>query len=151
MHASQRQHQTYLSLANHHSRFSQAFFPFLSFLYSAKDVQEWTLFFFFCFLSSIHGNKGGVRPCFFFPITLPFIFLITMLIILFFLTCITSITCWRHVSTYSMAGHYILGRGNLTCKSPFSSTCTNRSSCIDLSHFKIFSYKSYWLNSHAID
>ena len=149
MHASQEQHQTYLSLANHHSRFSQAlplpFFPLFGQRCSRMNT------FFFCFLSSTHGNKGGYGWDHFFFITLPFHCLITMLFILFFLPYITNTTCWWHVSTHSMAGHYILGRGNLTCKSPFSSTCTNRSSCIDLSHFKIFSYKSYWLNSHAID
>ena len=146
MHASQEQHQTYLSLANHHSRFSQAlplpFFPLFG-----QGCSRMNTFF---FLSSIHGNKG-VRPLFFFFHHPSFHYLIIMLIILFSLPYITNTTCWWHVSTHSMAGHYILGRGNLTCKSPFSSTCTNRSSCIDLSHFKIFSYKSYWLNSHAID
>ena len=132
MHASQRQHQTYLSLTTTIADFFKPFFP--SFLSSIRPRMFKNEHFFF--LSSIHGNKGvWMRPYYF--------FFITMLIILFFLTYITSITCWRHVSTHSMAGHYILGRGNLTCKSPFSSTCTNRSSCIDLSHFKIFSYKSY--------
>ena len=147
MHASQRQHQTYLSLTTTIADFSQAFFPFLSFLYSAKDVQEWTLF--FSFFNS--RQQGGETMLLFFFHHPSFHYLIIMLIILFSLPYITNTTCWWHVSTHSMAGHYILGRGNLTCKSPFSSTCTNRSSCIDLSHFKIFSYKSYWLNSHAID
>ena len=150
MHASQEQHQTYLSLANHHSRFSQAlplpFFP----LFGQRCSRMNTHFFLFSFLNS--RQQGGMDETMLFFFHHPsFHYSITMLIILFFLTYITSITCWRHVSTHSMAGHYILGRGNLTCKSPFSSTCTNRSSCIDLSHFKIFSYKSYWLNSHAID
>ena len=106
MHASQEQHQTYLSLANHHSRFSQAFpLPFFP-LFGQRCSRMNT---FFCFLSSIHGNKGvWMRPYYFFFHHPSFHYLITMLIILFFLTYITSITCWRHVSTHSMAGHYAL-------------------------------------------
>ena len=107
MHASQEQHQTYLSLANHHSRFSQAlplpFFPLFG-----QRCSRMNTHFFFCFLSSTHGNKGGYGWDHFFFITLPFHCLITMLFILFFLAYITSITCWWHVSTHSMASHYAL-------------------------------------------
>ena len=123
---------------------------FLSSLeHSAKGKWRKMATFFFVFPSYFHGNGEGKKQL---HTSFPFsISLFPILLIIFYPTYLTRPTCSQHVSTHSMAGHYILGRGNLTCKSPFSSTCTNRSSCIDLSHFKIFSYKSYWLNSHAID
>ena len=102
------------------------------------NEERWTLF--FVFPSYFHGNGEGKKQL---HTSFPFsISLFPILLIIFYPTYLTRPTCSQHVSTHSMAGHYLLG-GNLTCKSPFSSTCTNRSSCIDLSHFKIFSYKSY--------
>jgi len=118
----------------------------------------------FSFLFFNSRQWGGRQPhTFFFCFHhIPFHYFMPMLLILFFLTYLTNITCLWHVSThdaltqhvYDMScpshlvyhachGRPLLIRGEFDMQVPPFSTCTNRSLRIDLSHFKIFSHKSY--------
>ena len=133
--------QFFLSIRPRRTKKNTTCFSFFLRTFGQGEMKKDGHFFFLCFLSYFHGNGEGKKQLqTSFPFSISFF---PILLIIFYPTYLTRPTCSQHVSTHSMAGHYILGRGNLTCKSPFSSTCTNRSSCIDLSHFKIFSYKSY--------
>ena len=67
-----------------------------------EDEKGWTKF--SLFFSLTHGNGGETTTHFFFVS----ISLLPILLILFFLTYLTNITCLWHVSTHSMAGHYAL-------------------------------------------
>ena len=128
-------------------RMRKFFFVFLSSFWQAwrweKDEQNSP---FLLFSSRQWGDKHHTHIFFSFV----FHFFITHTP--YFILPLTKHVSWHVLPIIPCHGRPLLIRGgNLTCKSPPLSTCTNRSSHIDLSHFRIFSHKSYWLNSHEIN
>ena len=141
--------QFFLSIRPRRTKKNTTCFFLSSLEHSAKGkwrkMDTFFLFFLLTFTAMGRGRNNYTHPFLF-----PFLYF-PILLIIFYPTYLTRPTCSQHVSTHSMAGHYLLGGEIWHASPPFFSTCTNRSLRIDLSHFKIFSHKSYWLNSHAID
>ena len=112
----------------------------------------------FLFFSFTHGNGGGNNHTLFFlfsSYSLSLFYAHAPYFIFFHPWC-TNTTCLWHVLPITLGLPCLswpatTSRGEFDMQVPPLSTCTNRSSHIDLSHFRIFSHKSYWLNSHEIN
>ena len=125
MHESQGQHQTYLSLANHHSRFSQAlplpFFP----LFGQRCSRMNTFFLFSFFNSRQWGGKHGWDNFFHHHLPFHYYFIThTPYFILLFPPMMhqhnMSMTCFAHHPLSILMSWPATTRwgGKLTCKSP---------------------------------
>ena len=160
-------HQTYLSLATCMAESLHLSSSFLLKIFGqgwTKGWENFSLFFFlvfgkhedekrmnkippFLFFSSRQWGGQTLHTHFF-----SFVFHFFITHTPYFILPLTKHVSWHVLPIIPCHGRPLLIRGgNLTCKSPPLSTCTNRSSHIDLSHFWIFSHKSYWLNSHEIN
>ena len=101
------------------------------------------------FSSLAHGNGGGqTLHTHFFSFVFHFFITHTP----YFILPLTKHVSWHVLPILPCHGRPLLIKGGkFDMQVPPLSTCTNRSSHIDLSHFWIFSHKSYWLNSHEIN
>ena len=120
-----------------------------SFEFSAKwRWKRMNKIFSFLFFNSRQwgGNNHTFFVCFH---HIPFYYFMPMLLILFFSTHdaptqhVYDMSCPSHLVYHACHGRPLLVRGEFDMQVPPFSTCTNRPLCFDLSHFKIFSHKSY--------